>query len=134
MKTFTIGQVASLAGIGRETVRFYERKGLIAAPPRRASGYRDYPPEAIARLKFIRRAKELGFSLQEIAELLALRVDRHTTCADIKARAEEKIADMQDRIRTLQNMQRALRKLADTCHSDRPTDQCPILETLETGD
>ena len=79
------------------------------------SGYREYPPDAVARVKFIRRAKELGFSLKEIADLLSLRVDQDTTCADVKARAEAKIADIQDRIRALQRIKRALTKLAATC-------------------
>ncbi len=80
MKPLTIGKVASRAGIGIETIRFYEREGLIAEPPRRESGYRQYPEVAVSRLRFIRHAKELGFSLKEIKELFALRVDPETTC------------------------------------------------------
>jgi len=131
MKTLTIGQVAKQVGVGLETIRFYERRGLIEEPPRRASGYRDYPPDTIARVRFIRRAKELGFSLKEIAELLSLRVDQDTTCADVKARAETKIADIQERVRALQCMKRALTKLAASCRGSGPASECPILEALE---
>ncbi len=81
---FTIGQVAERSGIGIETVRFYERKGLIADPPRTDSGYRQYPEDVVVRLRFIRRAKELGFALKEILELLSLRVNPDTTCADVR--------------------------------------------------
>ena len=76
MGSFTIGQLARRAGVGIETVRFYEREGLIPEPPRRPSGYRDYPPETVTRIVFIRRAKDLGFSLKEINELLDFRVRR----------------------------------------------------------
>ncbi len=131
MKTLTIGQVAKQAEISIETIRFYERKGLIEEPPRRTSGYREYSPDAIARLVFIRRAKDLGFSLSEIADLLSLRVDADTTCADVKARAEEKIASIQDRIHSLQRMERALTDLASSCRGSEPASECPILEALE---
>jgi len=76
----TIGQVAKRSGIGIETLRYYERKGLVEEPPRTESGYRQYPEDVVARIRFIRRAKELGFKLSEISELLSLRVDPNTTC------------------------------------------------------
>jgi MerR family transcriptional regulator, copper efflux regulator len=86
MESMTIGKVARLGGVGVETVRFYEKKGLIDKPPRRVSGYRQYPKETVQQLRFIRRAKELGFTLKEIKELLALRLDSEKTCADIRHR------------------------------------------------
>ena len=92
----TIGLVARRAGVGVETVRFYERQGLIEEPPRRPSGYREYDDEVVSRLGFIRRAKELGFTLKEIKELLSLRRDPSTPAADVKRRAEAKIADIED--------------------------------------
>jgi len=128
----TIGQVAHRAGIGVETVRFYERRGLIEEPPRRESGYRQYPEDVVARLRFIRRAKELGFSLKEIVELFSLRVDPDTTCADIKRRAEAKITTMEEKIRSMQGIQRALTKLAASCSRTGPAGDCPILEALES--
>ena len=88
MKSFTIGQVAKHAGVGVETVRFYERKGLLEEPERKASGYRQFDEKVVDRIRFIRRAKELGFTLKEIKELLELRLDPATTCADVQSRAE----------------------------------------------
>lgn len=130
-KPLTIGQVARRTGVGVETLRFYEREGLIAEPPRRASGYRQYPEDAVSRVRFIRRAKELGFSLKEIRELLCLRVDPSTTCADIKRRTEAKIAHIEEKIRALQTIQGALGRLAAACKGRGPASECPILEALE---
>ena len=130
----TIGQLARQAGIGVETVRFYEREGLVPVPPRRASGYRQYPVDAVRRLQFIRRAKALGFSLQEIAELLALRVDRRTTCADVRARAAAKIDSIEQKIEDLQRVRAALEKLSRSCRGRGPVAECPLLEALEHGD
>jgi Hg(II)-responsive transcriptional regulator len=130
MKTLTIGQLARQAGVGIETVRFYERKGLLEEPARRASGYRQYDEEVVVRLHFIRRAKELGFTLREIADLLALRDDPDTSRADVRQRAVAKVADIEARIRDLQRMKDALRRLAATCQGDGPAVTCPILEAL----
>jgi MerR family transcriptional regulator, copper efflux regulator len=127
----TIGEVAQRAGIGLETVRFYERQGLIEEPPRTESGYRQYPDSVVSRIRFIRRGKELGFTLKEIADLLTLRVEPHTTCADVKQRAEAKITDIKEKIRDLQRMQTALQALASACQGTGPTSECPILEALE---
>ncbi len=128
----TIGQVAKRSGIGIETVRFYERKGLVEEPPRTDSGYRQYPEDVVARIRFIRRAKELGFKLSEISELLSLRVDPDTTCADVRKQTEFKIADVEDKIRVLQGIKTALKKLAASCVGTGPTSECPILEALDS--
>ncbi len=130
----TIGEVAKRSGIGLETVRFYERRGLIQEPPRTDSGYRQYPAAVVARLGFIKRAKELGFSLKEISELLSLRVDPDTTCADVKRRADHKILDIEQKLSSLQKMKRALTKLAASCTGHGPTSDCPILEALDTNE
>jgi len=130
----TIGKVAHSAGLAIDTVRYYEREGLLEKPARTASGYRHYTPEAVARLRFIRQAKDLGFSLSEIKELLALRVTPGKSCADVKARAEAKIADVEQRVATLMRMKRALAKLASSCSGRGPTSECPILEALESRD
>jgi MerR family mercuric resistance operon transcriptional regulator len=132
MKPLTIGQVARNAGVGIETVRFYERQGLLQEPARRESGYRQYPEDVVARLRFIRRAKELGFSLKEIKELLALRVDPDTTCAEVKSRAEAKIADIEEKIQALRRIKKALAKLTAVCRGRGPTSECPILDALDT--
>ncbi len=131
MKPLTIGQVARRAAIGIETVRFYERQGLIEEPARKESGYRQYPEDVIARLRFIKRAKELGFSLKEIKELLGLRVDPDTTCREIKRQAEAKIADIEGRIQALQRIKNALLQLTAVCRGHGPTSECPILDALD---
>jgi MerR family mercuric resistance operon transcriptional regulator len=131
MKPLSIGQVARRAGVGVETVRFYERQGLLEQPPRKASGYRQYREDVVSRLRFIKRAKELGFSLKEIAELIALRFDPATTCQDIRHRAEAKLADIEAKIRDLQRMQKALLKLRAACRGRGPISECPILEALD---
>lgn len=130
MKSMTIGQVARAAEVGVETVRFYEREGLIPEPPRRASGYRQYPADTVRRLRFIRRAKELGFTLKEIGELLELRVDPATTCGDVRARATAKIADIDEKIRMLERMRWTLARLVEACAGAGPPTECPILEAL----
>lgn len=127
---FTIGEVAKLSGIGLETVRFYERKGLIEEPPRTDSGYRQFPKDVLARIRFIRRAKELGFTLREIIELLALRVDTDMSCADVKRRTEEKITVIKEKIGVLRKILQALKVLEASCSGTGPTSECPILDTL----
>ena len=134
MKTLTVGKLAQRAGIGIETVRFYERKGLIKEPPRNESGYRQYPEDVVSRILFIRRAKELGFTLKEIDELLSLKVDPESTCADVRERAEAKIADIDQRLGILRRMKNALQTLVIKCNSESQTDDCPILEALEEGE
>ncbi|MCI0460819.1 MAG: MerR family DNA-binding protein [Gemmataceae bacterium] len=131
MKPLTIGQVARRAGVGIETVRFYERQGLLEEPARRESGYRQYAEAVVARLRFIKRAKELGFALKGIKELLALRVDPATTCAEIRSKAEAKITDIEAKIDALQRMKKALTKLTRVCRGRGPISACPILEALE---
>ncbi len=129
---FTIGELAKRSGIGLETVRFYERKGLIAEPPRTDSGYRQYPEEVVGRIRFIRRAKELGFALKEISELLSLRVDPDTTCVDVRKQTEFKISDVEEKIRALRRIKTALKKLAASCVGTGPASECPILEALDS--
>ena len=128
----TIGEVAKRSGIGLETVRFYERKGLIEEPPRTDSGYRQYPKDVVGRIRFIKRAKELGFSLKEISELLSLRVDPGTTCADVRKQTELKLTDVEEKIRALRRIKTALKKLAASCVGTGPTSECPILEALDS--
>jgi len=132
MKSLTIGQLAKEAKVNVETVRYYERRGFMPEPPRRESGYRQYSQDSVARIRFIKRAQELGFSLKEISELLSLRIDPDTTCGDIKKRAELKVTDIRGKIRTLQGMKRALAKLVSSCRGRGPTSECPILEMLDS--
>ena len=130
MKALTVGQVARRAGVGVETVRFYERHGLLDEPQRRESGYRQYGDDDVAVLRFIRRAKQLGFTLKEIKALLALRIDGTATRSDVRAQATAKIADIGAKIRDLQRMRDALSVLTAACHGDGPATGCPILEAL----
>ena len=132
MESLTIGQLAQRAGVGVETIRFYEREGLISEPPRRPSGYRDYPLETVARIVFIRRAKDLGFTLKEINELLELRVRPRRNCAEVKRSADAKIADIDGKIASLRRMRRALKDLTKACEERTPTTECPILASLGT--
>jgi len=134
MGGLTIGRLAKEAGIGIETVRFYERQGLIEPPPRTDSNYRMYPEEEIVRLKFIKRAKNLGFTLHEIKDLMALRHDPHATKADVKKRTLAKIDDVTRKIRDLTRIKGALEHLSSACDGQGPLEQCPILEALDAND
>ena len=131
MKQFTIGQVAKQAGIKVETIKFYQRRGLIEQPSRPESGYRTYPTETVRQIHFILRAKELGFSLQEICELLGLRVTSGTSYSEIKVRAEAKLANIQQKQRVLARMETILRQLAIACQGQGPLCECPILSALD---
>lgn len=131
MKALTIGQVARRAGIGIETIRFYEREGLLERPVRTEAGYRQFAEEAVARLRSIKRAKELGFTLREIAGLLALRADPDASRADVRQRAVDKVADIEAKIRDLRRMKEALLKLTAACDGQGPAAGCPILEALD---
>jgi len=131
MEGLTIGQIAKEAGVGVETVRFYERKGLVTRPERPWRSFRRYPPETVTRIRFLRQAKGLGFTLKEAAELLALRVEAGSPCEEVRKRAQAKLAVVKVRISELQAMRAALERLVGACEERRPTACCPILETLE---
>jgi MerR family mercuric resistance operon transcriptional regulator len=103
----------------------------LAEPPRRRSGYRQYPRDTVRRLRFIRRAKELGFTLKEIGELLDLRVDPAKSCADVRALTKAKIADVEAKMGDLARIQAALEELARACRGKGPTSECPILDALD---
>src|SRR5215469_10576868 len=130
METLSIGQVARRAGVGVETVRFYEREGELSEPPRRASGYRQYSEEVVSRLRFIKRAQLLGFSLKEISELLLLRVGAQTSCEEVKGCTEAKIAEVERKMVELQRMRQALLQVHSLCTGQGPTGRCPMLDAL----
>lgn len=129
--TFKIGEVARRADVNKETVRYYEKRGLIPEPDRRRSGYRIFTQRHIDQIRFIKRAQELGFTLSEIQELLDLRMDEHTTCTEIKSEAQEKYRDVVEKIEGLQRIKRTLLELIDSCAGEGPKGDCPILEALE---
>ncbi|GMT47624.1 MAG: MerR family transcriptional regulator [bacterium] len=132
MESLTVGQLAKKAEVNIETIRYYERRGLIPKPSRRESGYRQYTQDTVTRIQFIKRAKELGFSLREILELLSLRLDPGTTCGDVKKRADIKIAEIEEKIRILRRMKRTLITLTMECKGSGPGRECPILEALDS--
>ncbi len=131
MKPLTRKQVADAAQVTIEAVRFYEKEVLIAEPPRTEAGYRQYPADTVKRLRFIKRAQSLGFSLPEIRELLALRVDPETTAADIRHRAQQKIQEIEQKIQALHSMKLALERITETCHGSGLASECPILDALD---
>ncbi len=128
----TIGKLATAAGVGVETIRFYEREGLLTKPARKRVGYRQYSAEAVTRVLFIRRAKELGFTLKEISELLKLRVNPGKSCADVRAVAKAKIVDVEAKMADLARIKAALEKLARACSGKGSTTECPILEAIQS--
>lgn len=130
-----IGELARAAGVGVETIRFYERRGLLPTAPQAGSGYRRYGEESLARVRFIRRAKRLGFELREIAELLALQPNAATSCGEVVRRAAGKVADLDRRIAELATIRRALQRLAAECTDggDR-AGGCPLLAALAAED
>jgi Hg(II)-responsive transcriptional regulator len=129
MQQLSIGQLAQRSDVGVETIRFYEREGLIAADGRTASGYRRFAPAVADRLGFIKRAKKLGFSLTEIRQLLEL-AEAEGDRASVKALAEHKLAEIEHRIGELQRMRAALADLTRQCSGHGPVEGCPIIETL----
>ncbi len=130
MEQLMRGELAKEGGVNLETVRYYERQGLLPKPPRSPSGYRLFPSDSVRRVRFIKRAQELGFSLKEIKELLALRVSTSSTASDVRKRAEAKVADIEEKIQTLRAMKKALARLTATCCGEGSASECPILESL----
>lgn len=126
--TYSIGQLARAGDTGVETIRYYERRGLMPEPPRAASGYRRYPTDAAGRLRFIRRAKRLGFTLDEIAALLQLQAGGER--AEVKAVAEAKLAEIETRLADLERMRDTLRDVTRRCSGHGSVAGCPIIETL----
>ncbi|MFK2904465.1 heavy metal-responsive transcriptional regulator [Dyella ginsengisoli] len=128
--SLTIGTVAKRAGVPIDTIRYYEREGLLPEPLRRASGYRSYGEGTVAQLRFIRRAKALGFTLEEIRDLLALSADRQRGVKAVKQRAEERLAAIETRIAELQRVRDGLVELVASCPGHGAPEQCPILRAL----
>lgn len=130
-RTLTRGEIARRTGVGIETVRYYEQRGLLEEPARTRSGYRRYDEAAVRRLRFIRRAKRLGFSLGEIRQLISLKLDPGAECADVQARAEEKLREIAEKIRDLERIQAGLEELTTACRRNDRRMECPLLNVLE---
>ena len=126
MKSMKIGEVAKRSGIGIETIRYYEREGLLQEPERRPSGYRLYHDSTVVRLGYIKQAKELGFTLAEIRELLELSF-ADVDCERIRHKAEAKITDIDGKIRSLQHMRRSLGKIVERCRTKNSAEDCPLV-------
>lgn len=128
---FTVGTVAQRVGINVETVRYYERRGLLPEPSRTKAGYRLYTETSINRLHFIKRAQFLGFTLEEIAELLALRVDEDSTCDNVRHRAQQKVTEIEEKIRYLYEMRTALHQMIARCEQNGLAGDCPFLDSVK---
>jgi len=130
METLTIGQLAMKADVNLETIRYYERRGLLPEPPRNKSGHRQYSSETVKRTDFIKRCQALGFSLNEIAEILELRVTPNSTCGNMKSRVEGKLSSLDKKIEELNRIRNALDRLRKKCAGKGPIGKCPILGEL----
>ena len=134
MPGFTIGEAAKHAGVKIDTLRFYERQGVIPEPSRTDSNYRVYPEDTVRRVRFVKHAQDLGFSLREIKGLLELRATPGAQCEDVRRQALSKVQEIEDKIRLLRAMKAALAKLADECATTQGSvADCPILDSLNTN-
>lgn len=129
-----IGEAARQGGVSVETLRYYEQQGLIVSPERGANGYRKYLPEVVRRIRFIKRAQEVGFTLRDIGELLSLKSDSSASCSDVRDRAFGKLSEIEEKIRVLSNMRDVLSTWTDACPSKGPIAACPILDALDRED
>jgi MerR family transcriptional regulator, copper efflux regulator len=129
-----IGDVADRGGVNIQTVRYYEKEKLLPEPARLASGYRVFSNDTVRRVRFIKRAQELGFTLAEIRELLLLRVDHERDSATVRSLAQKKVAEIEQKIRSLNAMKAALEHLTDRCSGHGPASECPILESIDSDE
>jgi len=127
MAAMKIGEISRRSGLSVETIRYYEREGLLSEPERRPSGYRLYDDAVLERLEYIRRAKDLGFTLAEIRELLELSFNAHACCDHIRQRVEAKIVDIESKVRSLQQMKQSLKKILTHCRSGGRGEDCPLI-------
>lgn len=132
--TLRTGELAERAGVNAQTLRYYERRGLLPEPPRTEAGHRRYPASAVSRILFIKRAQDLGFTLEEIEDLLSLRVRPERSCEAVQRRATRRRREVERKIATLQRLREVLDELIARCEAERATDECPILESLEGGE
>jgi MerR family mercuric resistance operon transcriptional regulator len=129
--SMTVGALAKQAGVKIDTIRYYERHGLLPKPPRTNSGYRTFTHASVERLRFIKQAQALGFTLNEVKQLLALRLNPGMTCIDVRKRAQAKLTDIQQKIDSLHAMKRALQQLVSVCAADGPASECSFLANLD---
>ena len=130
-EVMSIGELSKMTGVGIETIRYYERLGLLKPIARKNSGYRVFNRDSYRTLRFLKHAQELGFALSEIKDLLRLRADKESRCNDVKARAEKHLKEVKEKIEKLNSIQDVLSKLIDQCHHRKTNDSCPILNCFE---
>ncbi len=131
---FTIGGLAGRAGVNLQTIRYYERRGLLSPVGRKESGYRVYGLDTLKRLQFIRQAKELGFTLEEIRGLLDLRIEpaqSKDACERVREKTSVKLKTVEEKLKTLTSVRKVLKELLNACDRRSPTEQCPILKAME---
>ena len=133
MDKLRIGKVATRSGVSVDTVRYYEERGLIAEPARLASGYRQFAPEVIERIRFIKQAQELGFTLSDVEQLIELRDSPDATCADVRRQAESKLAEIEEKLNALRRITQTLDELVSACNQPRAraVEACPIIDAME---
>jgi Hg(II)-responsive transcriptional regulator len=132
MELMTVGQLAKKADVNVETIRYYERRGLLDEPIRNTSGYRQYTSKYLDKIKFIKSAQSIGFTLNEIQDLLTLRITSNTVCNDVKLMAKEKILLIEEKINDLENIKNTLNELICSCENNKITDDCPILQSIKS--
>jgi len=130
MEKLTSGKLAKMAGINIESIRFYERKGLMPKPIRSDSGYRLYAIDDVKRIKFIKKAQKLGFTLKEINELLNLRIDEHNTCADVQMLIIKKTKEIELKIKEMKKIDKTLKEMQKLCSTNELEKECPFLDIL----
>ena len=129
----TVSELAKAANVNPQTIRYYERIGLLAAPKRRASGYRDYKPEALKRLRFILEAKQIGFTLSELSDLLGLDSAKPASCQLVRDMVETRLVELDEKVKAIRQVQKSLRRIAGFCAENGPNVPCPVLEVLDSG-
>ncbi len=133
MKTMTRGELAKECGVNIEALRYYEKRRLIDPPMRSEIGYRLYSKEDAARIRFIRNAQKLGFTLNEILELLKLRVNKNESCESVLKKTKKKLNEVEQKIRGLKSMKKVLKQMIHRCEESTLTSDCPILGSFESG-
>lgn len=129
----TIGNLAQKSDVTVETIKFYEKEGLLPRPQKPSSGYRTYPEDYVLRIAFIKRAQELGFTLREVKDLLRLGSDKKATCSTVIKKADDKIDEVEKKIKDLQQIRKSLNQIKECCSDgDQPLSECPILDCFKT--
>jgi Hg(II)-responsive transcriptional regulator len=129
--TLTIGKLAANAEVNVQTIRYYERRGLVPEPARNTAGYRRYSPDAVSRVRFIRAAKRVGFSLDDIEELLSYRASPRRSCKGVREKALTKIAEVEEKLAELKRLRDALVRIVGACDGNRPMRDCAILAAFD---